>query len=421
MRKLKVLSADNKILFSNFLSLSILQVLNLVLPLITVPYLVRVIGVDKFGLLNFAQALTMYFLIIADFGFNYSATREISIYREDEKKVSEVFSSVMFVKLVLLLLSVVLLAMLTLAVTKINNNWEIYFYTFGIVTGQAFFPIWFFQGIEKMKYITILNFISRLISTVLIFIMVTTKDEFYYVPLINSLGYIVSAIIALVLILKYFKVSFVKPNLNYTKKIVKESSSIFISNIGTTFYSASSILILGFFTNDSLVGIYSSMEKLVVVSKRMFEPLYQALFPWLSRKKANEIGAYIKKMIPIIFVFGLGLSLILYFFSSIILDVVFSNKEILINIKVFKIIAIVPFLAAINMLFNMLYFNAVKAYNTRLKVILSCGIINLILVLSLTYKYHIYGTAISLSITEFFLLIFGFYYYRRTNRELNEF
>jgi len=89
-------------LLTNFFSLSILQAVNMFLPLLTFPYLTRILSIEKFGLLMFAQSFILYFLILVDFGFNYSATREISIHRDDRKKISEIFSSVIQVKIILI-------------------------------------------------------------------------------------------------------------------------------------------------------------------------------------------------------------------------------------------------------------------------------------------------------------------------------
>ena len=183
----------------------------MVLPLITLPYLVRVLGVEVFGLVNFALSIIMYFNILVSFGFELSATREISIHRDNNHKVQEIFWSVMFIKTALLFISFFVLSILLFYIDTLSEYKTLYYTTFGIVVGNVLFPSWFFQGMERMKYITLVNVISSIIFTVLIFVLVRDRTDYIYVPLFKSLGTIVGGIYSLWLVFKLFSIKFVLP------------------------------------------------------------------------------------------------------------------------------------------------------------------------------------------------------------------
>lgn len=274
---------DKRVLLENMLSLASLRVANYVLPLVVLPYLVRVLGVEKFGLIAFAFAFVQYFVILTEYGFNFSATREISVNRGNKHKIQEIFSSVMLVKLALMVISFFILVALVTTIPKFKNDHLVYFYAFGMVLGKIFFPVWFFQGMEKMRYITFLNVLSKLIFTVCIFLFIRTEQDYIYVPIMNSLGFILAGIAGLIVVRKDFGIRFTIPGFESITHQVKEGWHISISKIAISFYTTLNIFILGLFTNNIVVGYYAAGEKIIRVITELFNPVFEAFYPYISK------------------------------------------------------------------------------------------------------------------------------------------
>ena len=150
-------SKDGKTVFANFGYLSLLQVAGYVFPLISMPYLARVIGADGFGKIAFASAIVVWIQTISDWGFNLTATRDVAQNRDNKELVSRIFSNVLWARSVLTLLSGIILLLVVLLVPYLRENADIIFVTFLLVPGYILFPEWFFQAIEKMKYTTFFN------------------------------------------------------------------------------------------------------------------------------------------------------------------------------------------------------------------------------------------------------------------------
>jgi PST family polysaccharide transporter len=414
-KNLKI-DSNKKRLLENFFSLSILQVANYILPLITLPYLVRVLGPEKYGLIAFAQAFIGYFMILTDYGFNLSATREISINREDKQKVSEIFSSVLTIKFFLCILSFLILVSLLL-IPKFKKDWLVYIFTFGMVLGNVLFPVWFFQGMEKMRYITILNIIAKSIFTVCIFIFIKKMSDFVYVPLINSLGYLVAGALSLRIVFKDFAVKFVIPSFENIKHQLKEGWHIFISTIAISLYTISNTFILGLFTNNTIVGYYAAAEKIVRVVQSMLTPISQTVYPYISKlasESKEKALNFIKKLLEII---GLGsfiISFLIFIFSSqivyILLGSQFQN-----SIIVLKILAFLPFIIGVATVYATLFllgFGYIKQWK---RIILMCSALDIVFIFifvgALSLK-HI-GVSISWLLTEICVLLLSYLAYRR--------
>jgi len=328
---------EYKRLFSNFISLSVLQAANYILPLITLPYLVRVLGPEKYGLVSFAQAFIGYFMILTDYGFNLSATREISINRDNKEKLSEIFSSVMTIKAGLLIVSFVLMSIIVFSFGKFSRDWPIYYLTFGMVLGQVLFPVWFFQGMERMKYITVLNITAKLIFTVAIFVFVHSEFDYLKVPLLNSAGYLIAGVISLYVLKKNFKPDFKFYNFKKLKEYFKDSTQFFLSRVSVSIYTSSNSFVLGLFTNNTMVGYYSIAEKLYQAVQYLYAPLNQVLYPYVSNSKNINL---FKKIFKTVVIVNIIFVLIVFLFSNNLFNLLFSDRATLESVKVFNIFLI---------------------------------------------------------------------------------
>jgi len=403
---------DRKRLIENFFSLSILQGMNYILPLITLPYLVRVLGPEKFGLIAFAQAFIQYFNILTDYGFSLSATREIAIYREDKEKLSEIFSAVMIIKFGLLLFSFVVLSVIVFGFNKFHRDWEIYYLTFGMVIGQVLFPIWFFQGMEKMKYITFLNITARLIFTVSIFVFVHKVSDYVYVPLLNSVGFLIVGILAFWITLWDFGVRFKITSWDNIKRQLKEGWYIFISTVAISLYTISNTFILGLFTNNTIVGYYSAAERVIKAIQGLLTPVSQTIYPYISKLVSESKEKGIKFIQKITFLIGgisFILSLFIFIFASLIVEIVLGDKYVE-SIPVLRILAFLPFIIGLSNIFGiqtMLTFNYKKAFSN---ILICASIINIVLAFILVPFYQHIGISVSVLISEIFVTVTMFLY-----------
>ena len=400
--------AEYKKILENIVSLTGLQFASYILPLITLPYLTYVLGPDKFGLTQYAISLITYFQMFTDYGFNLSATRELAIVREDKKKVSEIFNTVMFIKIILTILSFLVLLAIISFVPKFNSDADVYLLTFGIVIGYVLFPTWLFQGMEYMKYTSILNIIGKVIFTVFIFLFIHQSSDYLLVPIINSFGYIVVGVLGIYISLTKFDIDLSVPSSENIKYHLKEGWHVFLSTIAINMYTTTNTFLLGLLTNNTLVGYYSIAEKIINAVNGLFNPISQALYPFISRtvnnKDKNSNILMIRKLTKLAAILGMMFSIGVFVFAEPVINILFG-PEYVSSITVLRILSIIPFMVSLSNIFGiqtMLTFNYKKDFT---KIVLLGGIIDIVLGIILISLYKEIGIAISFAITETFITI----------------
>ena len=398
---------DFKIIRNNFFSLTSLKVLTYILPLITFPYLIRVLGVEKFGLIMFAQAIMYYFEVIVDFGFNLSATRDVALNAKNPNQLDKIISAVFSIKFILLVISFLILIIVLSVFDQFTDDSLLYYYSFLKVVAFTFFPVWFFQGIQKMKHITLINIVSKTLFTICIFIFIKEESDYLLVPLINGFGFMLGSVLALYYVFIRFKHSFVINTFVVIKHFFQESAMFFLSRVSVSLYTSSNTVVLGLVVSNLMLGYYTIAEKLYMVIRQLYQPIVQVIYPYISKSRNVK---FFKKIFPVVILLNFIGVYILWIFTPEIIHLV-AKETFIESVKVFRIFLVVsclvvpsiltgyPFLAALG-------FKNDANYSTII------GSLFHVLLLGILYCFNlidIFNVVYLLIATEFIVLSYRFH------------
>lgn len=330
-------SKDGKTVFANFGYLSLLQVAGYVFPLISMPYLARVIGADGFGKIAFASAIVVWIQTISDWGFNLTATRDVAQNRDNKELVSRIFSNVLWARSVLTLLSGIILLLVVLLVPYLRENADIIFVTFLLVPGYILFPEWFFQAIEKMKYTTFFNLLLKLVFTVAVFVFIHKREDYLLQPLLTTIGYLLCGFGALYLIFKKWGYTLYKPQWSEIFKTIRNSTDVFINNLMPNLYNSFSVMLLGFFGGSTANGIYDGGNRFPVIFYQFQSVLSRAFYPFLSRRP-DKHSFYAKLNIVSALIGAVFLILLSPLFIKIMLGDEFEKSVVVMQILSFSVV-----------------------------------------------------------------------------------
>lgn len=391
---------ENRIV-KNLFALGFFQLTNYILPVLFVPYLVRVIGVERFGVVSFSQAIMLFLAVITDYGFNLTSTREVSLSRSDNQRLSAIYSVTLVAKMLLCVLTFIALVVAVLLIPKLREHMILHLLGFFMVIGQVLFPVWLFQGMEKMKFITYLNFIAKTITLVCVLLFVKTEADYILVLPGYAIGTILASLVAFVIIKRNFGISFVLPAMHRVWESLHSGVLIFLSNLSLTLYNSTIIIILGAFTNDTVVGYYSIADKIMQVPRQVLGVFSQAIYPHVCQLSASGWSAMKRlwnKVMPLMLagVFVFCAALVTFAEFLVVLVAGEPLKEVILLVK---LLAFVPFVVA----FNISSYLSLLAFDQKLRILrvmLFASVMNILLNIILSYYFEAVGSAVALLITE---------------------
>lgn len=391
-------------LIKNFLSLSFLKLVNAVLPFVTLPYLLRVLGAYHYGAIVLALSLVAYFQAITDYGFNLSATREISKHRSSNKQLSYVYSKTIISKLYLLGVSLLVLTPIILVIPQFQEDFVVYLLMLLMLIGNTLFPEWFFRGVEQMGYIAILNLIIKLSFTIGVFLLIKKPEDYWLYPLLLSVSFIVVSIYAHYLILTRFQL---KPNYIDKLRILKnlrEGFPLFLNQFMPTLFNNTTNFVVGMALGKTSVGYFGATRQVVQLLTVFNSVVSTVVFPFLIRNK-DKFDKFRNIYLGLVLILSIFVLLIhQHLFKIIGID--YINDFIVLCILVLGFISIV-----IYSIFSTNFLIARGYDKLVLKVTAVASITGLLLSYPLITNYGLIGASLNIFISQSILALGAYYYY----------
>ncbi|MGB4382457.1 MAG: oligosaccharide flippase family protein [Bacteroidales bacterium] len=413
--KLKKLSKnkDVKTLTENFVSLSLLRIVGLLLPLITLPYVLRVLGKSNYGIIVLATTLINYFTALTDYSFRITATRDVAINKNDKKQLDLIYSNVLTVRMLFCILSTIIILLIVLLYKPFRDEITVFSLTIPMLFGYVLFPEWFFRGIEKMRYITYLNLGIKTFFTICIFVFIHEVNDYWMYPLFNSLGFIGAGIVGQSMLTRKYKLKYYWIGTKRIKKVLKNNFPIFINQFLPTLYNNTSSFLLGIMAPTYMLGIYDAIKKVVELFYTFANIIATVFFPFLNRVK-NAFNKYKKAMLII----GVSLTLIPIVSYKLIFWYLDINNNfalpclILLSVSVFFVI--------LYDIFGLNFFIVHNQDKLVMRNTIYASVIGFILAFPLIHYWGIIGAALNLVISRGIMGLGLTYKYSKSKVSINK-
>lgn len=291
------MQSKERILAKNTVMLYIMQISSYVFPLLSFPYLTRVLGAEKYGIVVFANSIMSYFTLFIEFGFLLSGTKICSDFCNNKEKLGDITFGIIQAKLLLVILSAFALILSCMFVQKIRQDSVFFILSFIGIFLTVFLPDFLFRGIEQMEILTYRVVAAKFIYTGLIFLFIKDESDYLLVPLAIIGSNIFAVILTWAEIIRKKIILFSRVSFKQTFKYLKDSSLFFLSRIAATFYSSLNTVILGFKFPSSQVGQYGVANTLTNTCRSLMSPISDSIYPYMIKQKNFRL---VKKIILIL-------------------------------------------------------------------------------------------------------------------------
>ncbi len=408
-------------LAKNAAAIFIVQMSAYAAPLLVLPYLSRVLSTEHFGLIGFATTFNFYFITLVEYGFNLTATRRIAVHADDPEKVAQITWSVYAAKALLTLVGFVMMVSIVLITPQLRPDLGLLCIGYLAVIGDLLFPIWLFQGLQKMENLVWRDLLAKVVSLGLVFAFVHHDNQYQWALVFQAGSTVVAGVIGLITVPFVLKSRWVAPTWQETTRALREGWPVFLSMASFTLTSATSILFLQLKGGPKDVAYFLASYRLVVALRALVDPVKTAIYPHIShmaaRSKEDAIFFLRKYGLLLTSPFLLA-SLVLLLFAPLIIKLLYGAKYAP-SVPVMQILALSPFLLSLQhnySTFFMLAFGYEKQWS---RVVLQSAFLHFALLIPLLFlvwpPIAVATTGITLDV---FVTIITYLFYRRHSQPM---
>lgn len=390
-------------LAANVTSLLTIQAANYLIPLALVPFLARVLGIEAFGLFSFAQAFVQYFVLVTEYGFNLSATRQIAASRGgDRLALARIFWSTMVARAILGLLCFTVLVAVVAIVPRLRPDLPVYLAASLAILAGMIVPQWYFQGMECIRSLAVTLLVARLLATVEIFWVVDAPDDVTLVLIIQGIGSLLAGAVTWILISTRLPVAFCRVTLRDLRETFRSGWHVFLSGAAISLYTNSNVFILGLLTSHTEVGYFSVAEKISRAATGFIGPISTAVYPRVANLVSTAPALafqLLRRVLLALAALGGAVCVILIAVPAPLIHLIAGNGWEA-AVPALRWLSVVPLAVAVSSVLGTLTMLNFGLERTFTKVVMYCGLVNVAALMLGSLTLEAEGAAAALALTE---------------------
>jgi O-antigen/teichoic acid export membrane protein len=399
-------AGSKKGIVSNVFSLQLVQIANYVFPFITLPIISRIVGPDKFGVINFAAAFMTYFTLLINFGFDLSATRAIAASRDSLEERNKVFNQVVLAKILLFTVSLVLFLVSLYTIPELRQEKAVAVFSFILCFSWVITPNWLYQAMQELSRIAMFNLATKVIFTIVIIWVVREKSDYVWAPLATSAAQLLVGVFSFLYAIRRYNITIKLPSFRPVLQLLWNERIIFFSQVVINLYTTTNVVLLGFLQAPDQVGYYTAGYRLILLLQQfLMMPISQALFPFIgsafaaSREKGLDV---VRQILPIINVLTLAASVMLFIIGPFIIMLLYG-RHFEPSIMVFRILTFLPVIVGFSNMLGIQTMLNLKMDKAFFRITACGALLSVALNFVLVTNYGFIGSAVTWLITEIFI------------------